>query len=345
MPRIGSMPEQQSSGGNFSFAEGRGVIVNSVITNHAIPNYGTDCGYIISIQRLTPDGKPTNDEPVDEFIKAGPVEVFHPGMASGPDDRDPQLEINGSKDCGVLEGAVGNCLLTTGRGPDKQSKLTIFTNAAIEQGMKKELFDGWAANLIGLDAHFTQFMMQRPKNSTAKNDPTCLIIGRAGKPSPDRLVYKYPDGTGVAQLTPAATGSSGRSTPPPSATSQAQPINGAPAIPATAATSVIASVIPISQPTAQAPAQSLADGAEPDEQIALRILADMKPGLVGKAINRKKLAAKMTVALATARIQAARHAAIAGLVRSNDDWFMETAEAFGWAVEGTGEAAVVTVTA
>src|ERR1019366_8367801 len=114
MPRVGITPEEQSSGGMFRFQGERGEIVGAKVVNHAIPGYSTDCGYMLLIQSLDKDWKRTGEEPVEEFLKAGPVELksgdpgFHPGKAAGSDDNNEELEIGGQLDCGEEDGAEGN---------------------------------------------------------------------------------------------------------------------------------------------------------------------------------------------------------------------------------------------
>ncbi len=345
MPRIGVRPEDLSKGGGFNFPEGRGLIVNAVITNHSIPGYSTSCGYRLSIQKLDNNGKPTADEPIDEFLAVGSVEVFHPGKADSKDDKDPQLEINGSKDLGTGDDVEGNCVLTVDRGPSDNAKMAIFMKAAVAQGVKSDLFDGWAANLIGMDAHFTQKMLQKPKNSKSERDPTCLIIGRGGNEVPaEKLVYKYPDGTGVATLAGSAGSAGGRptpatarSTPPPPAES-AQHVNGAP-------TPTTAQAEAVSAPVAAGAAD------EPDDIIARRALdlinADVSKDGKGLTITRKKLGGRVLSKLATMGVRAVRHQAITDMVKKDDQFFQGYLDdcVGDWAMVGAGDTASVTITA
>lgn len=334
MPRVGVSPDQQSSGGSFRFAEGRGIVTNCVIGNHTIPGFPTNCGYYITIQRLGTDGKPTNDEPLTEFLGCGSVEVFHPGLAAGRDDKDEQLEIGGQKDLGPNDGVEGNCVLSIGRGPDRQAKISLFTNSCIEQGVKKEVFaDGWAGALIGLDAWFTQKMTKKPANSTAKEDPTCLIVGRGGKEVPataEKLVYKYPDGTGVSVLNSggAATTTSDRPRPTPPAS---QPVNGAPA-------PVVTMPGPGQNQTATPTGPVAVDpfAGESDEAIAMTILGGYGESLAGQTKTVASLKTKLLVELNSRKVPAVRHKAVKAYV-SNPEWFKTQAEAFEWVMTPTGE--------
>ncbi len=215
MPRIGFDPESLSTGGsNFDFAEGRGRVIAAVVYNHEIPGYPPpSCGYKLTIQRLDANWKATSDEPQDEFLGAGAadeaayesgataVAKFHPGRASGPDDDFGGQEPWGNPkyDAGGEDQAEGNVLLVNpdwGKGPDKKSKIGLFGASLIAHGVKPKLLDGFAASMVGLEAHFTRFMMEKPRNSKAKNDPTCLIIGKDGKAGgmeTKDAVHKYPD--------------------------------------------------------------------------------------------------------------------------------------------------------
>lgn len=228
MPRVMNIgPSGQSSGGLFRFEEGNGRVVDCWVGNHVIPGFGADCGYHVEIQRLDNQWNPLpNTDTVTEFCKAGPVvnqkngqPLFHPGLADSADDQTP--EIGNEKDMGdaVDVNVKGNCLLSAGRSPDKKAKLSYFINSAIEAGCKETvLAKGFAPDLIGLEAHFCQFNMDKVDAKKEGDGPTCLIIGQAGKPTGPGNVHKYPDSmtgaqTQVAQgpvAVPAAKGGQGQ---------------------------------------------------------------------------------------------------------------------------------------
>ena len=314
MPRIGSTSEERSQGTQFSFPEGNGEIVAAKVVNHAIPGYGADCGYLLTIRPLNKDWQPTGGEDVEEFVKAGPCSakdgspLFHPGNAKSSDDTDPELEIGGRLDCGGEDGAEGTCILTAGRGPDRKAKISIFTDSCIEHGVKPGLFNGYAANLIGLKAHFTQYLMERVATSTAKNDPTCLAIGTNGKFDPNAKVAQYPFAQ-TGGKAPAMTAKTAGTT------AGAGKVNGAPA----AGTSAV----------------SAGGGADQEELESLAIQhmmreAEAKPG---ETVEKGKFLGRVPVMLAKAKIPHTQHKGIQAFLK-NDAWFAEKAEMLSWAVAG-----------
>jgi len=188
MPRVGFTPEEQSAGGSlYEFPGGLGEIIDAKVVNHMIPNssYGANCGIRLTIAPLDAKGKATGADATEEFLAAGKVEKFHPGKGAAQDFGD-------KGDLGEDDGAEGEFLLCADRGPSKSAKLSIFGSSLIAAGVKPALLDGTAANLIGLKAKFTRFMMEKPKNSTKDEPPTCLIVGTAGFPTGNDLVLQFP---------------------------------------------------------------------------------------------------------------------------------------------------------
>jgi len=176
MPRVGLTREEQSAGGNlFSFPGGKGEIISVKVVNHAIPSssFGANCGFMLTVQPLDKNWKATGEDASEEFLSAGKVDKFHPGKGAAQDFGD-------KGDQGDEDAAEGDFLLAADRGPSKSSKLAIFSNSLIEHGVKNAVLDGTAANLVGMKAEFTRFMMEKPKNSTSANDITCLIVGSNG---------------------------------------------------------------------------------------------------------------------------------------------------------------------
>jgi len=176
-----------TGGSNFDFAPGRGRIIAATVYNHLIPGYPPpSCAYKLTIQRLDANWKPTNDEPQDEIVSLGPADErtyesgtvapakFHPGRAAGPDDDFSGAEPWGNPkyDCGSEAEAEGNVLLVNpdwNKGPDKKSKGGIFSTSLVEHGVKKGLLNGFAPNLVGLEAEFTRFMMEKSRRAAAAN--------------------------------------------------------------------------------------------------------------------------------------------------------------------------------
>ena len=111
MARVGFTSEhmREAGGSKFRFAPGLGKVVAAAIAVEAMGTAFTACGLRLQIQRLTKDLKPTEDEPVTEFLPLANVStrdgepLFHPGNADGPDDEDPS-------DLGDENDTEGNCL-------------------------------------------------------------------------------------------------------------------------------------------------------------------------------------------------------------------------------------------
>jgi hypothetical protein len=307
------------------FEGGKGKIVACVVANHAIPGYAPSCGYKVSVQRLDQNWKPTSDDPIDEFLNAGPTTdektgepKFHPGKASSSDDTNPEVDVGRSLDCGGADGAEGTCLLTaSGKGPDKKSKLTHFTNSAIGAGVKPHLFNGYAPNLVGLEAEFSKFMMEKPPNSTSKNNPTALIIGTGGKPGGPECVHKYPDAqTGVSTVSAQTVNV------------PAKP-NGPVAVPTNGSAAAATIVTPISTASTSTSVSADDDAVEGH---AVRLLVDAGVKSKGMTLNRKKLNSKMLAPMASS-VAAADHAKVQKYWK-DEAWFKEKAEDFGWTVNG-----------
>ena len=340
MPRIGTSIEELTSGGSqFDFAEGRGRIIAASVYNHEIPGYPpASCAYKLTIQRLDANWKATNDEPQDEIITAGPAgdgqyndgnaysAKFHPGRASGPDDNFGGEEPWGNPkyDCGDQDQAEGNVLLANPdvKGVSKDSKLGLFSVSCIEHGVGKKMFNGFAPNLIGLEAHFTRFMMKKPRNSKKDEAPTCLIIGKDGKVNgieTKDAVHKYPD---------AQTGKAGVKTMPKPPAQTAAPgsrTNGAPA------------------EEAQAQAQpEAATGTEAHEQTASDILFQINVAGRGQTLSRTKLLTRVKTHMATQRVDPKLHKPIEALVQ-DDGWLKKKADDMDWVVVGAGSGMTVEI--
>ncbi len=324
MPRIGFTPEELSTGGSsFDFGEGRGKIISAVVSNHEIPGYPpASCGYKLSIQRLDANWKPTSDEPVDQFIGAGPageqqyesggvgIAKFHPGRASSSDDDFGGKEPWGDPkvDCGEEDEAEGNVLIVNpdwAKGPDKKSKIGIFGASLIEHGVKKGLLNGFAPNLVGLEAHFTSFMMEKPRNSKAKNDPTCMIVGKGGQVNGGEtkdLIHKYPDAQTKGATTKTTSIAAGK---------PASKANGAPA-PA-----------PVEAESEPETAPVTAAGGEAAD-IAEQILTAIKVSGKGQTISKTKLLTRVKTRFAQDRVDVKLHKPIEALF--NSDWLAQRAD-------------------
>ena len=340
MPRVGTRPEEQSSGGGqFNVPEGNGEVVACTVVNHSIPGYDTDCGYNITVQPLDRNWAPTGAEPTTEFVKAGPVTKFHPGLAVSAADTYP--EIGNDKDAGEQDGAEGTCLLSvTGAGPDKKAKLSIFSTAAIESGVKSELFDGYAPNLVGLQAHFTRFMMEKIPGSMAKQDPTVIIIGVGGKATGPANVHRYPAAQTSAQAAnPAATSTSTSApTPAPARTPRTAPG------PATAP--------PASTSAASAPAngvdwvamkRDLAGITDP-AAIATSILSTLSTTHAGQVLPwpQRFTAVVVTAFVKSGVVDQAVKSGVQAKIKDRE-WFGQVSEDLGWKLDGAGNVQIPAV--
>lgn len=321
MGRVGSRPEDLSAGGSqYELPAGRYRITRAVVKNEAIPNTSGQCGYQITAQPLDASWKPTNDEPREEFIMAGWCESndgpgMHPGRAAGSDDADPELEIGGKLDLGADADVEGTCLLTSGPGPRKDSELALFSSSAIEHGVKKDLFNGYAPNLVGLEAEFTRLMLPtRPGKE--KYPPTALIIGRGGKvggADTKDLVHKYPN---------AQTGATASAKGPVPVAGKAK-VNG---VAATAATEAVEAASPTTE------------AAEEIAAKAVELLATMTDSNAGQTLTAQRIGAKMTTLLAKDRVDgkplpSAVNKGVQALIK-DAAWLGQTAEDLGWSVNG-----------
>lgn len=336
MPRVSIGPSSQTSGSNFKFEEGNGQIVNCVAAIDEIPGYTPRAGFMVSIQRYDANWKPTSEEPVNEFLGAGNIEtktgepLWHIGQADSSDDMDPELEIGGKKDLGAEVGTEGNCLINAhGKGPDRRSKLSIFVASLTEHGFPEAFLNGYAPNLIGLRATFSQKMLPKAAGSTAKEDPTCLIVGAGGKEAGGKIV----------RMSDAVETAKGGHAPAPAA--QATKPGPRPVAAAPKPTQTTAAA-PKTNGAAHPPAEvneatqvPAGEDAERLEGIALTVLSQVAEKNAGQTFDQKKLGAR-TVPLLVKLAPPSEHRQIQAFIK-NPAWLAEKAEMFGWAVTATGD--------
>lgn len=190
MPRTGtSVAEQTAGGSGFRIDDGN---VEVVAAKHVIDQVQTNPPRVclaLTVRYWTPKWDSLdNREEVTENLSCGPVYAkdgsrkFGIGLADSADDADPELEIGGAKDAGEEVETEGNCLLSaTGAGPDKKSKMSIFSMSLEEHGFPAALNNGYAGNYIGLKLHVSRLKLERGENYTGKEDPTALICGLNGQ--------------------------------------------------------------------------------------------------------------------------------------------------------------------
>jgi hypothetical protein len=197
----------------------------------------------------------------------------------------------------------------------------VFAASLEHHGVKPALLNGYAPNLVGLKAHFTQKMMPKGNNYTGKNDPTNLIIGMNGQLEMQggvKAVVQYPHAqTGGAQgAAPAAR----RVTPAgPGVGVANKAANGAPAPVATAP-----------EPVAQTGGGSDAQATQ-IETIAVQVLTGMHAALPGKTLAAEKVDSRVTMELAKQRVDSSLHKAVKARI-ADAAWFAEQAEGLGWTV-------------
>ena len=294
MPRVGFSIEEGVSSSQFKFEEGRGKIVAAVVTIEKIGDYDAKCGIKVSIQRLGRDGKPTEDEPVDEFLPCGPIAKFHPANASSADDAEPE-------DQGDEVGAEGNCVLATeGAHIDRKAKLWIFGSSLQEKGVRPVLLSGYAPHLVDIDADFAQLLLPKGEGFTGKRDPTCLIVKKEGN------VYN------LSEINKRA------GTNAPAAKKAA-----APAKTATTATPA---------KTNGAPAPAAAADNDEVEALAMSLFADL-PGKADLATTAGKIGSKLMTVMVKRKLTPVQIRDVQKVL-GRAGWVMEQVENFGWTVEG-----------
>jgi hypothetical protein len=299
MPRVGFSIEEGVSSSQFKFEEGRGRIVAAVATVDKIGEYDAKCGIKVSVQRLGRDGKPTDDEPVDEFLPCGPITKFHPANAKSAEDQDPE-------DAGDEVGVEGNCILAIeGAHIDRKAKLWVFGSSAQEKGLRPALLDGYAPHLVDLDADFAQQVMPKGDGFTGKRDPTCLIVKKEGN------IYN------LAEINKRVGGGAGTGTGKPAPV----PVTGKPSAPAAA------------KPTPAAASTNGDNSAETD-MLAIQLFAAL-PGKKELTLTTAKVASRlMTVMVSHKPSLTPVQIRDVQKVTGQPGWIAEQAEASGWAVEG-----------
>jgi hypothetical protein len=319
MPRVGIGTADQSTSSQFTFAEGYGEVVSAEVGLHGIPGYDPKVGFFVGIQRLDQKFNPIGDDPVVEFLSAGPTTKFSPCMATDESDADPTL-VEALDDDGIPNGATGNCLFSlTGGGPDRKAKISIFTKSLEEFGFPAEKLNGYAPNLIGLKAYFTQQMMEKGDNYSGKNAPTCLAVKDKIIALPGEAVRKVAAPPAVAKKAPV----------PPVA---------APAVraPSLAPAPVAASPVmpPVARPVAKAaPVAPVAIDINQVAQHTAELMASIAEGKGGKNLTFTKLQSMLVTKFGPAKIPTNYHKPIQELVK-NREWFDAQAESLGWGVDG-----------
>jgi hypothetical protein len=329
MPRVGtSVAEQTAGGSQFTIEEGNVEVTGSKFVIDQVQQNPARVTLSLTVRYWNKNWSALEDrEEVTENLSVGPVlskdgaRKFGVGLADGPDDNDPELEIGGAKDAGEEVETEGNCLLSaTGAGPDKKSKLAIFCASLEQHGFPAAMNNGYAPNYLGLKLHVTRLKLEKGADYTGKNDPTALVCGLNGQIA----------GGSITQMPGQEAPAKPATKTPPKPAAKAAPAAGKPAAP-TAAT-----------PAAAPPAQSNGSGTYSAEEIsentrfALMKVGETRPG---QSMSLPKLA---TVTQTTALpqmakdIPAAQHKAILANIKSAG-WMginIDGGGLPGWVIEG-----------
>jgi hypothetical protein len=293
MARVGFSPEETVAGGGlFKFDAGYGEIVEATVKNVEFGGYPAHAAAVIGIQRLDKNLKPTDAEVVYEELGFGKtLDTLRAGNASDSDGEAESLPAEVD--------AEGNCLYAEPGGVvDKKSSIAIFGESLVKLGFPAALLNGYMPNLIGIKAQFMQKMLEKGKNFTGKNDPSCLVA-----------VEKIHD------MGPAARGGKATSKP-------ASGTGKAPGVPAKAAGAGKANG-----------AAPVGGDSEELEAQAVNMLALLAESSKGQTMTRQKLSSKLVTVIAKAHVPVAVSTQIQKLVKT-DEFFLAKAEEFGWRVNG-----------
>lgn len=258
MPRMGFAIEDQRSSSTFRFEEGRGSIVSAVVRKGSTGFNEDKCLLVVGIQRLGRDGKPTEDDVVEEELTIGKLSKFHPGNANGPSDEDPE-------DLGT-DGEGNAICAIEGAHPDPKAKASSFGKSLQEAGLRPALLNGYLPNLIGIDANWAREMV---KYGAGMNDGSNLIV-------------KKGEGN-ILNLSDINKRANGASAP---AKTTAKPAAGKKAAPAAE---------PEAEPEPEN--ESAPDGPTEAETTLIGILAKM-PGKTATTIARGKISSKVVAMMA-----------------------------------------------
>lgn len=197
-----SFASHDASSTNFGIQEGNVEIVAAICKIHQYPPNSTTgeqgepfpC-IQLALQQYDSKWVKSDDEPVKMEFGVGKLDKFHPGLATGADDDEPQ-------DMGDEVDVEGNCIAVVSDGAklNKKSKWIIFTDSMEQKGFKPEVLgNGFLPDLIGTRGHVTSIKQERMPNSTAKNDPTALVFDRI-----DTFPYETKKGAKAPAKAPVA---------------------------------------------------------------------------------------------------------------------------------------------
>lgn len=297
MARVGLTVEHMrtAGGSKFKFQPGLGVVENATFAVEAMGAF-TACGLRLTVQRLGKDLKPTEDEPITEFLPLANVStrdgepLFHPGNADGPDDEDPS-------DLGDENDTEGNALWAASEELkfDKNLGGSHFLLSLAEKGFKASHLTGYAPHLIGMVADFDQKMLSegKAKEDGRKNPVTALIVKNI-------LEFPYEKSGGGKGSNKAAV----KAAPAKTSASKAKEAE---------------------------PEVSEAD--DEVESYAMQCMTVIGEKLAGQTVTKSKVNTVLITALAKAKVPPKHQKAVQAKF-ADDEWFGEKAGDLGWTIDG-----------
>ena len=300
MPKIGFTKDSQYEA-QAGFNEGWGQVTDAKIVVHQYqPNKKTGeqgpphLSLALTLQRTDEKGTGDGSEPVVEYLSIEKdLGKMRPGQANSPDDSDPS-------DQGGALGTEGNVIFAEeGAKFNTKTKFAIFEKSLEECGFKSEILGrGYAPDLIGLVAHFTQMKMDLRglERAADQKEPTALAVDKIA-------VYPY-EIKGKAGAAKKVAAKPAKSTPAPSASS------AAPA------------------PASAIEAQN--GDSWPDE--AVTIFGEIAEALSGKPMSLQKLVTMCIPASIKVTKDPAVRKSIQNAFRT-DSFVISQAEAFGAVIE------------
>lgn len=126
----------------------------------------------LEFARLDDDFNRLDEDPVKVEYGIGKLDRFHPGIAKGPNDDDPE-------DAGDEVDTEGNCIYVSDPGSrlNRKCKWMVFVQHLEQAGFKPEILgNGYMPDLVGLKGHVKTITL--PKIAGSDKEPTVLVFDR-----------------------------------------------------------------------------------------------------------------------------------------------------------------------
>lgn len=183
MARRASFASEDAGKTSFGIQEGFVEVLGAVVKVHQYPPAKGSSDQSdpfpcvqLELAKLDDKGEKLDEDPVKMEFGIGKLEYFHPGKVSDPDDEEEDVE-----DLGEEVDTEGNCIavVVDGRKVHGKTKWMIFTESLEKHGFKTTVLKrGYMPDLVGLRAHVVSRPMEKIPGSTAKKDPTCLVVDK-----------------------------------------------------------------------------------------------------------------------------------------------------------------------